>query len=284
MCMLYVLGGTPSHDDDAGGSGCGAGGGGALASLALIFIMSPLFNAVVTGGTRGIGKAIAQRLALSGLRVLVVGRDKLLSNQVASSLPELTEQGHRGYECDVSNVMAVKDLFKEISHDVESLSVLVNAAGITHNSLILRQDDTTLHNIISTNLMGTYYCCRAASKLMLRGGGSILNIGSIVGSQGNVGQSAYSTSKSGLVGLTKSLALELGPRRVRVNMLEPGFIETDMTSGMAEKEKLTVIARTPLRRLGSVEDIAIAAHFLTVDATFVTGQVLRVDGGLTSLC
>eukprot|EP00299_Pterocystis_sp_00344_P013038 c6341_g1_i2.p1 GENE.c6341_g1_i2~~c6341_g1_i2.p1 ORF type:complete len:168 (+),score=40.27 c6341_g1_i2:357-860(+) len=163
------------------------------------------------------------------------------------------------------------------------INVLVNCAGINIDGLLLTTSDTSIHDIMTTNVIGPMLVTRAVVKDMIRArAGSIISIGSVVGEYGNAGQSVYSSSKSALVGFTRSLAKELGPKNIRVNMIAPGFIETDMTQQMAEEKRTQILSRTPLRRFGSACDVATAALFLAGDQSkFVTGHVLRVDGGVT---
>ena len=198
------------------------------------------------------------------------------------------ESSHFGAQCDVSSTASVDEAVKRAVRWAGAPHVLVNAAGVSHDALLLKATDEHIEETIGTNLLGPLRLCRAISKAMLRGrirGGSIINIGSVVGSSGNSGQSVYSASKSGLGGLTRSLARELGPRDIRVNLVEPGFIDVGLGAAAAASDPERVAgyaSRTALGRLGCAEDVARVVQFLaSADAGYITGQTLRVDGGLS---
>ena len=239
--------------------------------------------ALVTGGSRGIGLACARRLAAAGRRVVIAARNAARAEKAAAALPG---SGHRGLACDVGDADAVRALFAELGGRHAPLTSVIHAAGVTSDQLLVRASDAALDDVVRTNLLGAMYVARAAVQPMLAqarkhdAGASIVLVSSIVGLDGNKGQTAYAASKAGLVGLTRSLAKEYGARGIRVNCLAPGFIETDMTHEMGHEARQAICAQTPLGRLGSVDDVADAALFLDA-APFVTGQVLRVDGGLT---
>ena len=235
--------------------------------------------AVVTGGSRGIGKSICERLASDGARVAVVARDAARAEDVAK---QLAGDGHKGYACDVSDSAAVDALVKQVEADFGSLDIVVNNAGVTADNLLVRIDDDAWNKVIDTNLKGAFNLTRAAARgMMRRRKGRIINITSVVGLTGNKGQANYSASKAGLIGLTKSVAKELASRNVLVNAVAPGFIETEMTAELGEDAKSALMGQIALGRLGSPSDIAAVVRFLAgPDASYITGQVLVVDGGM----
>ena len=235
--------------------------------------------ALVTGGSRGIGRAICERLARDGARVAVVARDANRAEDVAK---QLHGGGHKGYACDVADSAAVDALIKQIETDFGSLEILVNNAGVTADNLLVRIDDEAWNRVIDTNLKGAFNLTRAAARgMMRRRKGRIINITSVVGLTGNKGQANYSASKAGLIGLTKAVAKELASRNVLVNAVAPGFIETEMTAELGEDAKNALMGQIALGRLGSPGDIAAVVRFLAgPDASYITGQVLVVDGGM----
>jgi len=230
-------------------------------------------TALVTGGSRGIGRAIALELARAGARVTLSyrsGKDE--ADEVAS------EAGGRAVQADVSNAGDAKRLVDEAGE----LDILVNNAGVTRDGVIARMSDEDWSEVIGTNLGGVFHTCRAAARgMMKRRSGSIVNISSIVGVHGNPGQTNYSASKAGIIGFTKALARELGVRGVRANVVAPGYVDTRLTQVIADDMKELMLASTPLGRFGQPEDIAGAVRFLcSGEASFITGEVLLVDGGL----
>ena len=229
--------------------------------------------ALVTGGSRGIGKAIAIELGRAGAAVVLsyhTGRDE--AKAVADEI------GGRAVEADVSDVASAKALVEEAG----DLDILVNNAGLTRDGVLARMSDDDWHAVIETNLSSVFYTCRAAARpMMKRRGGAIVNISSIVGVHGNWGQTNYAASKAGIIGFTKSLARELGSRNVRANAVVPGYVRTRLTDAIPEDATKAMLDATPLGRLGDPEDVAGAVRFLCADeARFVTGAVLLVDGGL----
>lgn len=235
--------------------------------------------ALVTGGSRGIGKSICERLASDGAHVAVIARDAGRAEDVAK---ELAGDGHQGYACDVADSKAVDALIKQVEADFGSLDILVNNAGVTADNLLVRIDDDAWQKVIDTNLKGAFNMTRAAARgMMRRRKGRIINITSVVGLTGNKGQANYSASKAGLIGLTKAVAKELASRNVLVNAVAPGFIETEMTAELGEDARTALMSQIALGRLGSPADIAAVVRFLSgPDATYITGQVLVVDGGM----
>lgn len=234
----------------------------------------------VYGGSRGIGKAISEALAIRGGNVAVLSRDQGLAAQCVENLRSITSQEkHLSLHCDVSCYTSVQSSVKEVQNKLGQVGVLVNVAGVNYDSLLLRANHEQMRGIINTNLVGAMYTSQVVLKHMLRErDGVIINIGSVVGIKGNTGQCVYAASKAGLVGFTKSLAKEVASRNVRVNMVAPGFIETDMTSNLQSKD-LGIKSLIPLSRFGKVHEVAEAVCSIA-EATYMTGQVLLVDGGL----
>ena len=229
--------------------------------------------ALVTGGSRGIGAAIALELARAGASVTLSYRSaKDEAEEVAR------EVGARAVQADVADAEEAKRLVAEAG----DLDILVNNAGITRDGVIARMSDEDWNDVIGTNLGGVFYTCRAAARgMMKRRSGSIVNISSIVGVHGNPGQTNYSASKAGILGFTKALARELGVRGVRANVVAPGYVDTRLTQVIADEMKETMLASTPLGRFGQPGDVAGAVRFLCSDeASFITGEVMLVDGGL----
>ncbi|MDF1664396.1 MAG: 3-oxoacyl-[acyl-carrier-protein] reductase [Planctomycetota bacterium] len=237
--------------------------------------------ALVTGASRGIGRAIALRLAKDGAKVVLVARNE---EKLAAVAKEITDAGGSALvkPCDMSDAAAVKDLVKGTAKELGRLDVLVNNAGITRDNLVMRMKDQEWDDVLNVNLKAVFVACREATRPMLRARrGRIVNITSIVGLIGNAGQVNYASAKAAIVGLTKSLAKELGSRGVTVNAVAPGYIETDMTSELGEDIKKSLLDRVPLGCLGQSDDIAATVSFLASDeARYITGEVIRVDGGL----
>jgi 3-oxoacyl-[acyl-carrier protein] reductase len=235
-------------------------------------------TAFVTGSTRGIGLAIAQALYGAGAKVAVVGRDAERARSVAASL------GNRaaGVACDVAHADQVDAAIAAAEAALGPIDILVNNAGLTRDNIVLRLTDADWDTVLDANLKGAFHTIRAAIKgMMKRRSGRIINIGSIVGLTGNKGQANYAASKAGLVGLTKSIAKEYASRNVLVNCIAPGFIETDMTDALPAEARATLLEEIALGRLGRPEDIAGTVLFLASDlASYITGQVLVVDGGM----
>ena len=238
--------------------------------------------ALVTGSTRGIGRSIAAALAKAGARVAVTGRDLTKAQEAAAALASETGVEVRGYAADVADVAQASALVEAVERDFGQLDILVNNAGLTRDNLLMRLKDDDWDAVIDANLRGAFATCRAASRgMMKRRWGRIINIASVVGLMGNKGQANYAASKAGLIGLTKSIAKELGSRNILANVVAPGFIETDMTDAMTPEARSTLSAGIPLERLGTPEDVAGMVVVLASDLTrYVTGQVFVVDGGL----
>jgi len=230
-------------------------------------------TALVTGASRGIGRAIAAELAAGGAAVVIGYRS---GKEEAEALA--AELGGRAVQADVSTAADAKRLVEEAG----DLDILVNNAGLTRDGLLARMPDDDWRTVIETNLSSVFYTCRAVCRPMMRKrAGSIVNVSSIVGVHGNWGQTNYAASKAGIIGFTKSLAKELGSRNVRANVVAPGYVKTQLTEGLPEEATSAMLTNTPLGRLGEPEDIAGAVRFLCSDAaSFITGEVLLVDGGL----
>ncbi len=235
-------------------------------------------TALVTGGSRGIGKACALELAKAGCNVAITYAGN--EAKAIETVKELEDLGvkAKAYKFDVANREECLKAVEEIHAEFETIDVLVNNAGITRDNLIIRMSDDEWDSVINTNLTGIFNVTKPVCKIMMKQRqGAIVNMTSIAGVMGNAGQTNYSSAKAGLIGFTKSLAKELASRNVRVNAVAPGFIQTDMTAGLdAEK----IAEHIPLKRLGQVEDIAKTVKFLALDGTYITAQVLGVDGGL----
>ncbi len=234
--------------------------------------------AIVTGGSRGIGKACALELARAGYDVVINYAGN--SDAAEKTVDEIKALGvdSAAYKFDVSNKEEVEKNMAEIISKYGRVDILVNNAGITRDDLFIRMNDEKWEAVINTNLNSAFYVSHPVIKVMMKQrSGAIINMSSVVGLYGNMGQANYSAAKAGLVGFTKSLAKELGSRNIRVNAIAPGFIQTDMTKDL-DTSKFTDFI--PLKRLGVAEDIAKAVKFLAVDSDYITGQVLQVDGGL----
>lgn len=239
-------------------------------------------TAIVTGGSRGIGRAICVALAKEGANVVTCyARGAAAAEETVALCKELGVQAV-AVQADVSKKEEVDRLFEEALKVTGTVEILVNNAGITRDGLLIRMSDEDFDQVIDANLKGTFYCMRAAAKLMMRKRyGRIVNISSVVGVSGNAGQVNYAASKAGIIGMTKSLAKELGSRNVTANAVAPGFITTDMTEGLPDAVKEQMAKEIPLARMGQPEDVANAVAFLASDrASYITGQVLHVDGGM----
>ena len=235
-------------------------------------------NALVTGSTRGIGRAIAQGLADAGARVAVVGRDQARSDDVAASIGREAQ----GFACDLSDPVAATSLVERVTTAFGSVDILVNNAGLTRDNLMLRMSDEDWDSVLNANLRAAFLTMRAATRgMMKKKWGRIVNVASVVGLVGNKGQANYAASKAGLMGLSKSVAKEFASRNILVNVVAPGFIDTDMTAAMTPEARATLSAQIPLGRLGKPEDIAGLVVFLSSEqSAYITGQVMVVDGGM----
>ncbi|MBK9139835.1 MAG: 3-oxoacyl-[acyl-carrier-protein] reductase [Verrucomicrobia bacterium] len=246
--------------------------------------MNSLANqiAVVTGAGRGIGRAIALKFASEGADVVCVSRTRENSEKVAAEVAAL---GRRAWPVavDVADPVAVAAAGDQIIEQTQKVDILVNNAGVTRDGLLMRMSDADWDTVLNTNLRGAFAFTRAFTRVFVRQrSGRIINIASVIGLMGNAGQANYAASKAGLIGFTKSVARELASRGITVNALAPGFIETDMTSGLGEELRAGILKQIPLGAFGQADDIAAAALFLaSPQARYITGQVLAVDGGMT---
>ena len=238
--------------------------------------------AVITGAGRGIGRAIALQFAEYGSKVVINYRNSI--TQVEEILSLIKDAGGEAIavQADISKEAEAKKLIDEAVKHFGRLDVLVNNAGITKDNLMMRMSETDFDSVLDINLKGTFFCMKHASNVMLKQrSGKIVNISSVVGLMGNVGQVNYAASKAGVIGMSKSAARELASRGITVNVVAPGFIETDMTDSLSDKIKEATIANIPLKRYGIASEVASAVSFLASEASnYITGQILQVDGGL----
>lgn len=239
-------------------------------------------TAVVTGGGRGIGKAVCLELASLGANVVVCGTNE---ENIKETAKECRALGVRavGACCNVTDENQVKAAVEMAAKEFGSIDILVNNAGITRDGLIMKMSEADFDAVIDVNLKGTFLCMKAVSRIMMKQRyGRIVNISSVVGIRGNGGQANYAASKAGIIGMTKSAAKELASRGVTVNAVAPGFIETDMTASLGEAARSAAIDAIPMGKAGSADCIAKAVAFLASDnAAYITGQVLAVDGGMS---
>ena len=237
--------------------------------------------AIVTGGSRGIGLAIAELLAREGARVAICARN---IDRAKNAAAQLRESGLDvdAFQADVGDRESANNLVKEVLSLQSRIDILVNNAGVTADALLLRMNDEQWDQVIRTNLTGVFHCTKVVAKQMLKQRwGRIISISSVAGLVGNPGQANYAASKAGVVGFTKSVARELASRGITANVVAPGFIITDMTENLSEETGAKLLERIPLARFGSVEDVARAVVFLASDgAGYITGQVIQVDGGM----
>ena len=238
--------------------------------------------AVVTGGSRGIGRAVCLELARQGAAVVFSYAGNTTAAGETEAACAALGRPARGVRADVTDAAAVKALLDGVVKEFGRIDILVNNAGITRDGLLMMMKEDDFDAVISANLRGTFLCMKAVSRLMMKQRyGRIVNLSSVVGLRGNAGQVNYAASKAGVIGMTKSLAKELASRGVTVNAVAPGFIATDMTAAMTDAAKEATLASIPLQRLGAPEDVAHAVAFLASDeAAYITGQVLCVDGGM----
>jgi 3-oxoacyl-[acyl-carrier protein] reductase len=238
--------------------------------------------AIVTGAGRGIGHAIALRLANEGARVASVSRSEANAQRTADEINAARGDAAKAYAVDVADHTAVQKTGAQILQDFGRVDILINNAGVTRDGLSMRMSIEDWETVVDTNLKGAFSFTQAVMRSMIKQrSGRIINISSIAGLTGNAGQANYAASKAGLIGLTKSLARELASRRITVNAVAPGFIVTDMTGVLSDQVKEAILAKIPLGKFGEGEDIAAAVAFLAApEAKFITGQVLAVDGGM----
>ncbi len=238
--------------------------------------------ALVTGASRGIGRAIALKLAAEGAKVAINYAGNTAKAEEVKA--EIEKNGGEAIlvQADVADSAAVEAMVNTVVEKFGQIDILVNNAGITRDGLLMRMKDEDFDAVINTNLKGVFYCTKLVSKLMMKKrSGRIINMASVVGLMGNAGQTNYAAAKAGVIGFSKSAAKELAARGITVNMVAPGFIDTDMTAAMTDKAKEMTLTGIPLNRMGTPEDVANAVAFLVSDnASYITGQVINVDGGM----
>ena len=239
--------------------------------------------ALGTGGSRGIGKSICLELAKAGYDIVTCYTSKSAEAEETVAACKAFGVNAAAYQANVANEADVTELFAQLKTQFGRIDVLVNNAGITKDDLLLRMSEEAFMQVIDVNLKGAFLCCKAASKMMLKNKyGRIINISSVVGLGGNAGQANYAASKAGLIGLTKTIAKELGGKGITANAVAPGFIQTDMTDQLSEEAQNFWEERIPRKRLGKPEDVAAAVRFLaSEEADYISGQVLAVDGGMS---
>jgi len=237
--------------------------------------------ALVTGGARGIGRSIAIKLAKEGAHIVI---SDINLNGALDTAKVIEEQGKESIavEGNVSIFSDVEAMVKQAIDKFGRIDILINNAGVTKDGLLIRMKKEDWDFVLNVNLTGTFNCSKAVAKYMMKQKtGNIVNISSVVGVMGNVGQVNYASSKAGVIGLTKSMARELAPRGIRVNAIAPGFIDTEMTRSLSEEARNRLITQIPLTRLGTPDDVANCVNFLVSDdADYITGQVIHVNGGM----
>jgi 3-oxoacyl-[acyl-carrier protein] reductase len=238
--------------------------------------------ALVTGSTRGLGKEIAEKLAEEKVKVIITGTNEEKAKAVAQEISSRYYVETEGVSLDVTSEESVKNVIKEVIQRFGRIDILVNNAGITKDARLMMMKNSDWQAVIQTNLTGAFNCTKAVSKKMLsQKSGRIINITSVVGLMGNIGQANYSASKAGLIGLTKTTAKELAERGITVNAIAPGYIQSDMTAVLADEVSKKMLQSIPMGIFGNPEDVADAVLFLASQkAKYITGQVLNVDGGM----
>ena len=239
-------------------------------------------TAIVTGASRGIGLAIAKKLAKSGYNIAVVDACDLEKSENAVSEVKALGVDAKAYQCNVADFAAVEETVKQINEDFGGIYILVNNAGITRDGLLIKMSEENFDAVINVNLKGTFNFIKHVTPIMMKKReGRVVSISSIVRIEGQAGQVNYSASKAGVIGITKSCARELASRNITFNAIAPGYVETPMTAVLTDKQKEAIFEMIPLKRYGQPEDIANAVNFLcSEDASYITGQVLSVDGGM----
>ena len=242
-------------------------------------------KALITGGTRGIGRAIAEAFVKNGAHVMILGTNQLAAEQAIKELKNIakgTDQQVDYKLVDVSKYSEVEEVISEVQHRFKGIDSVINCAGITRDQLLLRMTEKEWDDVLNVNLKSVFNICHAVIPAMLKArAGKIINISSVIGLVGNPGQVNYSASKFGMIGFTRSLAIEVAKRGICVNAIAPGFIETDMTATLNEEQKKNLMQKIPMQKFGSPQDVANAAIFLASSMSdYITGQVITVDGGM----
>jgi 3-oxoacyl-[acyl-carrier protein] reductase len=237
---------------------------------------------LITGGTRGIGRACAVAFAREGARVAICGRNDETARKAAQEIAAESSGEVHGFGCDIADAAAVNAMVKSVNESFGPIYVLINNAGITRDGLLMRMKSEDWSAVVDTNLTGAFNCCRAVTRDMIKQRtGRIINVSSIIGLRGQGGQTNYAAAKAGLIGFTKALAQEVASRNITVNVIAPGYIDTDMTAVITDQIRKELLEKIPLKRVGTGDDIAAAARFLaSAGASYITGAVLQVDGGL----
>ena len=240
-------------------------------------------TAVITGSSRGIGKKIAETFAKEGINVVITATNFEKASQVAEELKSAYNVEVLALQHDAKSSESCKEVIAKTIEKFGSIDILVNNAGITKDMLVIQMDDNAWNDVISTNLSGAFYMAKEAAKNMLRARkGKIINISSVIGKMGNAGQANYAAAKAGIIGMTKSMAKEFAARNICVNAVAPGFIQTDMTDVLSEDTVKGILNITPLKKLGTPEDVANLVLFLASDmSNYITGEVIAVDGGMS---
>lgn len=238
--------------------------------------------ALVTGGTRGLGRAIAEKLAEQKVNVVVTGVNEERAKQTASEIKSAYKVEALGLGHDVSSEESTKQVVKSVVERFERIDILINNAGVTSDGIVMTMKKENWDKVLGVNLTGAFNCTKFVAKHMLKQkSGNIVNIASVVGITGNVGQANYSASKAGLIGFTKTVAMELAERGIRVNAVAPGYIATDMTAVLSEKVTEEMLSKIPMKAYGEPQSVANAVLFLASDMSeYITGQVVNVDGGM----
>lgn len=239
-------------------------------------------TAIVTGGSRGIGRAVSVALAKAGANVAIIYAGNTAAAEETKKLVERCSAKAELFQCDVADEASVASMVKNVKKDFGSLDILINNAGITRDGLLMIMKEEDWNAVLQTNLTGVYHCTKAVSRIMMKQkAGAIVNLTSVVGETGNAGQANYAAAKAGVIGFTKAVAKELASRHIRCNAVAPGYVETDMTAFLTEEGKDAMLKTIPLGRPASADDVAQAVLFLASDeASYITGQVLNVDGGM----
>ncbi|CUN43244.1 MAG: 3-oxoacyl-[acyl-carrier-protein] reductase [Sarcina ventriculi] len=242
-------------------------------------------NAIITGASRGIGREIALTLAENGANIVINYRN--YNNEIEALVKDIEAKGVKivTVKCDVSNFEEVENLISEAKEKLGSIDILVNNAGITKDGLLMRMKQEDFESVLDVNLKGVFNTTKLITPIMMKQrAGKIINISSVVGLVGNAGQCNYAASKAGVIGFSKSIARELAPRGVNINVVAPGYIDTDMTNGLSDKVKESILQTIPMKKMGSTKDVANLVLFLSSGLSdYITGQVINVDGGMVMI-